>query len=1537
MNQRPAGGLASVALSLCLSAAVSAQTPTVVTNLPQPTTSGANAYQFMAVDDAIYFYADPPNDDAAVWKWTEAGGPQRMTTVVQETYSYIIPSMMAFGDKLLFSSRSTSAVGHELWISNGTALGTALLKDIHPAGSSSPAMEIVSNGKAYFTAVHPDYGRELWVTDGTGAGTTLVKDLTGDSRSASPTGFVERNGLVYFTAVGDLWVTDGTEAGTISLATGVNASRPGVIAGQVVFLGADATNGRELWSTDGTPGGTALLKDIQPGAASSWGGLGTTFAPAGASLLFFGEDAEHGRELWRTDGTAAGTELVKDITPGEASTSMDRLLASDAGAFFIVNGTELWFSDGTEAGTIPIETFPTVTRFVTAPNGAYLMVPDGADSWSLVYSDGTVAGTGEIPNAAPDFTLVLVSTGGHVLFNAADGTAVRQPWITDGTEAGTQVLTRIPISLSLAPSWMGAAGSYAYIPVGTTLYRSDGTAAGTIPVAALSPYYFSTSAALGNLFLFQTVTNGKRGLWKSDGTVAGTTLLKELEVEWIVPTMGGYALFRAYQSAVGYGLWRTDGTEAGTQLLHQLTPQATPVEIAGTAFFLDDGWYSALGYRDGLWQTGGTAETTRMIATGDFDRLGTAGGILYIVQRTPEHGAELWKSDGTADGMSLVKDIVPGTNSSGPEMLNAAGNTLVFLASTPTYGRELWRSDGTEAGTYLLRDIALGTASPNIVSMVPSGRYLYFIVDAGSSGRRLWRTDGTIAGTILLAEVTYIVTPPIAVDGKLVFSAIVAPYGYELWESDGTPAGTFVVADLVPGSGSSLPGPFGVATDLLFFSTADGKLWTRARATSRLSIADRRITEGDAGSTILQFTVTRHGSTAGAASVGYATADITATAGQDYQAASGTVSFAAGETSKQIAITILGDEVIEQNESFAVTLSGATGATVIDPHAFGIIEENDRRVALSIEYVPRASSWDDNRTFRIRNDGPSLATVTLRVSESPYASTFSCDNKNPSVCHVGMIPAGESREFTVLRGRSYNEQAVPPQSIIPGRTLTATVSAAEAENDLTDNTVARMVTRDGALSLPPYLIAGSNAQAKMAASSYSGSGTVGFTMTGGVLVSPGTATVSAANPIATFDLTVAPNAWGWSNVVVSGEPVMRVPVVLPSEPVRLDTTIVPPYVYYSKEVELGEPVSLPVTIAAVLHDGTRPSGTITLVRRADQSVVQTLTLDGNAKASFTVNDLPVGAYAFNIIYSGDDSFLPLEYGLPDLRVIGRTTSTYVAVHQNPCGVSQIVVTVKNADGHTPTGTVDITSYWAALSYLGVPLVASATSGEATATVNHTFTGTSYTAVEAKYVPTGSFEASNNYTSFYPSACPAPMLIASAASANSVSLIWSNVGAQAYDVLRAEGPSPGTFTLVGSTGTTSFNDSTAQPGKSYLYKVEAKNSAGVVRSTSALDLATTVIFSDDPIVFRSTRTKAAHILELRQAANAVRALTGQAPLTFPFIGVGMPIKASDITELRTAINNALIAAGRGSVTWVDGVGAGKPVKTLHIQQMRNVVK
>jgi len=238
--------------------------------------------------------------------------------------------------------------------------------------------------------------------------------------------------------------------------------------------------------------------------------------------------------------------------------------------------------------------------------------------------------------------------------------------------------------------------------------------------------------------------------------------------------LDGATLFTAMTQATGRELWRTDGTEEGTVLVRDLNPgSASAFEFVSSGdarrvgdavyFFADDGQTGRQ-----LWKSDGTAEgTLQLVDVHGVDALGSfgvlprltaeLGGTLFLVGEVPEHGLELWKTDGTPEGSGLLVDIVPGSESGVGSGVVRLGDAIYFAGFEQATGWELWRSDGTAEGTSRLTDIfpGPGSASPaGFWQLAVVGGTLYFLADDGLGfGRELWKTDGTPGGASRVKDI----------------------------------------------------------------------------------------------------------------------------------------------------------------------------------------------------------------------------------------------------------------------------------------------------------------------------------------------------------------------------------------------------------------------------------------------------------------------------------------------------------------------------------------------------------------------------------------------------------------------------------------------------------------------------------------------------------------------------------------------------------------------------------------------------------------
>ena len=650
---------------------------------------------------------------------------------------------------------------------------------------------------------------------------TLVKDLrsTGSDGSA-PSSYFEFNGYLYFR----------------------------------VFA---PNAGYELYRSDGTVDGTVLFKNFSIQGDGIPANSATTYAMngpyrVGSVFYFAATDDNNGTELWKSDGTSAGTVMVKDINLSGGSSNPNGFVAVGSVLYFKaddgVNGEELWQSDGTEAGTIMVKNINT--------------------------TDGVGAGI-----------TFMAALGSKLIFFADDGVIGLEPWVTDGTSAGTQIILNTNnAATSSSPNYLTIMGDHAYFSasgpsIGIELWKTDGTTAGTTfldlrtGTSSSSPTYIT---AIGNTLYFRATdsTNGAE-LWKSDGTLAGSSLIKNIQSGLTSSSPlnfresgNGFIYFVATDSASGIELWRTDGTSDGTILVKDISPGTTSTAFSssyfnvyggklyfsastqtlGTEAWVSDGteagtfnlkdiyvgvinssigyfkefnskiFFTASDYELGteLYVTDGTTSGTKLfkdinnISSGSPNNFVAFGNKFLMTAISDNYGRELYLSDGTANGTTFIKDINPGQNSSSPSGFYIDGNKAYFYAFDETNGTELWVTDGTTEGTLLIKDINLGLVSSSPANFTKIGNKIIFIATTANEGREIWVTDGTIDGTTILIDLypgTSNSNPNYftLMGDYIYFSATTATTGNELYRTDGTIAGTTLVKEIYSGTFSGSP------------------------------------------------------------------------------------------------------------------------------------------------------------------------------------------------------------------------------------------------------------------------------------------------------------------------------------------------------------------------------------------------------------------------------------------------------------------------------------------------------------------------------------------------------------------------------------------------------------------------------------------------------------------------------------------------------------------------------------------------------------
>lgn len=262
----------------------------------------------------------------------------------------------AVGGRFIFEAFSSES-GQELYAWDGTEAPPVRITDV--PGSLIVSATALHKGKLYFNSQLDS----LWVTDGTPEGTEKLFDPTAGQDLTQ--NLVSAGEQLYFTAgpSAALWSTDGTEEGTapVELTPGspIHVGPMGAYAGQLLFSRATDSSGAEPWYSDGTPAGTGLLKEIALATLSS---NPSGFTEAGGELFFSANDFINGRELWRSDGTPENTVLAGDINPGPAD-SNPGVGEFSSGTMVDFQGSLFFTAEDSEAG---VELWRTADA--TAPN-----------------------------------------------------------------------------------------------------------------------------------------------------------------------------------------------------------------------------------------------------------------------------------------------------------------------------------------------------------------------------------------------------------------------------------------------------------------------------------------------------------------------------------------------------------------------------------------------------------------------------------------------------------------------------------------------------------------------------------------------------------------------------------------------------------------------------------------------------------------------------------------------------------------------------------------------------------------------------------------------------------------------------------------------------------------------------------------------------------------------------------------------------------------------------------------------------------------
>lgn len=559
-------------------------------------------------------------------------------------------------------------------------------------------------------------------------------------------------------------------------------------------------------------------------------------AAFGSSGYFSSTTLDAGSELWRTDGTQAGTYLVKDLQPGQQSSNPNSFFEFQGSVYFAAalnDGYFLFRTDGTSAGTVPIA-LTIGQKPLVLGNRIYFGGYDEANGTELWSSDGTPQGSGPVADLFPGIDgsspNSLTQQGSKVLFQAYGPSGPRLYSFDTVSKQMTILNENLTSVNSLKPF-----GAKTLVVTGGELWTTDGTIDGTEkllnsgqPIVAIA----ANGSVQGKVILESNGLNGMR--IEAVGATGFVNLLIEFPYYAAITysaEINSQVLFSAYNYNDGArSMYLTDGTASGTVLVSTPTGFSPNMELS---VVWNDDWYFP-GYQfstssSDLWKYSPNSNSLTRLDDGsaslpsDLTKPVVTGNGLYWGDnlQSPANVSFLRR---TADGINVTTSSTAFDGLYGVRALSVLNNNVTFAGVT-SQGLALRTTADTEVSSLTpnVPGVTYGAIDTSNYSTRPAslnGKKYFFADSDNQNGNELWRTDGTSAGTIQIADVDFGYTTRLIATTNNLYVFGESNAGVSLWSVNETTPGV----DFVTTFATNLV-PTAVLGDRIVLTDSNNGLW----------------------------------------------------------------------------------------------------------------------------------------------------------------------------------------------------------------------------------------------------------------------------------------------------------------------------------------------------------------------------------------------------------------------------------------------------------------------------------------------------------------------------------------------------------------------------------------------------------------------------------------------------------------------------------------------------------------------------------------